>query len=635
MAYTEPTSCEAPDEASPRFEAALSAKESIIEAFVDIAQEVSTTSAFFKRALPALAKCLRCAYAEVEIRSGSTILNESWHHENSDPAFWSDTVATLMTETMAELKTQARIFEGLEVDVKVAFLCAPIGMHSRTGGGLIAVMPCRDSSEVDEYLDLLDVLCTLASSLIDTLGKNVGAESSGNAASQDEISRIRKVSEFTTETELAFAITNKLRTRDGSEQVILSRVQGTKATLLSLSGNDTIAPRSPGVKLIRSAVEECVDLGKTVVDQEQDLATGADIITGGRLHRTWRESVGGGCVASIPLFQDSKLVAVLSVRRSTSQPFNREELEELHGLVEPYATGLEMVRVARRSLLQHVKSSVGGLLGTFFGPASHGRKAAALASVLFLGWAFYGQIPYSIQAPCELVPATSRQLAAGSDGVLAASFVLPGDIVEQGDLLCEFDSSELELEKARLQGELAIFEVDRFSALDGGSPAEVELASANGRAVRANLALTEYRISASKVYATTDGIVLEGDHRSRIGDAFSKGEPLFKIAPSEGWKLEIRVPEAEIISIEQGMSGEFASHSRPEDSFEFEVSRMAPSAESLAGNNVFIVEANCDVSVDWARSGMEGFASIDAGERTPAWVLFHRAIDFARLHLWL
>jgi hypothetical protein len=615
-----------------------SARESAIEALVDFANEVSTPQAFYKLALPAIAKCMRCAYIEVEIRHGSSILNHAWSHEDSNPEFWAEKAQSLMTETMSEMSARVRVFKGRDLDVRVAFLCAPIGVHTRTGGALVAVMPCRDSSEVDDSLELLDVLCALASSLVDTIKKPSTLEGAGTgsqAASQKDTARISKVAGFATETELAFAITNKLRNRDGCDQVILSRVLGNKVNLLSMSGSDSISPRSPGVKLIRSAVEECVDLKKVVLVQEQNLDDCVGVTTGGRLHRSWRESVGGGCVASIPIFKDKAIVVVLSVRRGSSQPFSAEDLTELHSLVEPYAAGLEMVRVARRSLLQHMKSVLRDALGSMFSPGSYGRKAAIVAGLLICGWAFYGQMSYSIQAPCELVPATSRQLAVGSDGVLLGSFALPGDVVKKGELLCEFDSSELVLERDRLGGELAIIEVDRFGALNGGLPADVELAAANGRAVRARLALIEYRISASRIYATMDGVVLAGDHRSRIGDSFRKGESLFTIAPPAEWKLEILVAESEVDNVDSGMTGKFASHSRPEDSFEFAVSRVAPAADSIAGSNVFTVEATCDVSVSWARSGMAGFASIEVGTRTPIWILTHRAIDFARMHLWL
>lgn len=353
------------------------------------------------------------------------------------------------------------------------------------------------------------------------------------------------------------------------------------------------------------------------------------------MHRSWGESTGGGCVASIPLFQDEKVIAVLSIRRGSAQPFGEEDLEELRGLVEPYATGLEMVRVARRSLLQHALGSARSMIGGFLRPGSWGMKAVVAASLALCAWSVYGRISYSVSAPCELVPASSRQLAVASDGVLGAVLALPGDVVEEGELLCQFDTSELELEHARLRSELAILDVDRYRALSTGVPADVEMAEANSKSIRANLDLIQHRITAASVRATVDGVVLSGDHRNRIGDSLPKGTLLYEIAPAEGWKLEIHVPERDVGAVAVGLTGSFANHSRPEDSFDFLIERIAPSAESINGQNVFTVEAGCELPAGWARSGMEGFASIDTAERAPAWIVSHRALDFLRLHFWL
>lgn len=618
-------------------ETASPTRESAIEALVDIAQEASTPQAFLKRALPMLARILRCAYIQAELQHAGSVLDETWSHESSDPEFWASTVSSLLVDTLSEGTTVARIFEGRDVDVRVAFLCAPFGVGHRSGGAVVAVLPCRTSDEADAALEQFDVLCTLASSLLETLGSDPqGDESpSGAAASAETVAQIRKVAEFTSETELAFAITNKLRTRDGCEQVVLAAVEGRRVRLLAISGSDSIAPRSPGVKLLRAAAEECADLRRCVVDQDEELDEDSGVVRGGRLHRHWRESVGGGCVASVPLAKDGKLVAVLLVRRDSTSPFVAEELKELHDLVEPYAAGLEMVRVARRSLRQHIGASLRSGLSQTFGRGSFGRKAALLCAALGVGWALYGELPYSVQAPCELRAADARQLSCAADGVLLASHVLPGDTVHAGQVLAEFDTRELELERARLESELAILEVDRFRAMESGSPAEVEMAAANADGVRASLDLVEFRIAAASVTATSDGVILEGDLRSRVGATFTKGEPLFELAPRGSWKLEVRVHESDVDELHEEMSGEFASHSRPEEAYPFVVTRIAPAAEPAESGNVFLIEAECDLPADWARPGMAGFASIDAGERAPAWIALHRIIDYVRLNLWL
>lgn len=211
----------------------------------------------------------------------------------------------------------------------------------------------------------------------------------------------------------------------------------------------------------------------------------------------------------------------------------------------------------------------------------------------------------------------------------------PGDQVNAGDVLCRFDTAELDLEDARLRGELAMFDVDIYRSLDESNAADAGYAKVNSRAVQANLNLVRHKIKQATVLAPISGVLVAGDHRDRVGDSFSKGETLFRIASSANWRLDIRVSEEDIDEVQAGATGTFASHSRPGEHHKFEISRISPMAESRQGQNVFTVEAICIVPDDWVRPGMEGFASIDAGDRSPIWLASHRILDFLRLHLWL
>lgn len=604
-----------------------------IEALVDIAHQAPTPQVFLRRALPILAACSRCVYIRAEIPDTGTVIRESWVHPNSDPEFWSSTVQSFVTDTMLESRARAQLFEGQELDLGIAILSAPVGTGSRHGGALAVVVPCGGAEDAHGALWNLDVLCSLISTLLDSIGT---MRDEPEPAHCEEVERARKVAAFASETELAFAIVNRLRTREGCEQVALAGAKGKKIEILAISGLDEVVLRSPGVKAIRSAMLECADLRMPVIDQDHAPHTSHEVSTGGRLHRRWRESGGGGCVASIPLFDEEQLLAVLSVRRNSSTPFQEQDLQELHALVEPYAASLELIRAARRSLPKHAWHSAGSALRALGGPGSWSRKAAVLLLVLGLGWCFWGSLPYSINAPCVLVPTESRHVAAGFDGVLKATGgFLPGDRVQAGDVLCEFEVTDLRLEAARLEAELAIIEVDLHRALGDGMAAEAELARARSGAVQAELNLIRHQLERSRVVAATGGVVLEGDLRDRIGDSFSKGEVLFLIAPGNEWKVEISVPEADIVEVETGSSGVFASHSRPEDRHDLEIVRVTPAAEYRDGRNVFVAEATCDLPDTWARSGMAGFASIDAGGRSPIWIATHRLVDFVRLHFWL
>ena len=330
-----------------------------------------------------------------------------------------------------------------------------------------------------------------------------------------------------------------------------------------------------------------------------------------------------------------KMVAVLALQRSGRAPFSAEDLGELREQVEPYAAGLEMVRVARRSLGTHLRNSAGAFTRRLIRRGSWGRKAL-VAGIAALGfWSVNGALPYSITAPCALVPMEGRHVATAVDGVLLRTNFIPGDRVRAGEVLCEFDKTSLELEAARLRSELAVNEVEIYRALDKSLADEAGMARASSEAIQANLDFVTHKLQNLSVLAPVDGVILEGDLRDRIGDVFSKGETLFRIASFDKWKLEIRVPERDVAMVHAETAGTFASHSRPGEAHELEVLRLSPAAENVDGANFFIAEARCDVPDTWVRSGMEGFASLDVGERSPAWIAGHRLLNFMRMHFWL
>lgn len=609
----------------------ISSLEAAIEALVDIAHEASNFSSFYRAALPVISSCLHFTFVEVELRNAGLIVQEQHSRDSIDPDFWKEITQESLAEAIAEPETRLRVFVGREVQASVALITAPIGNQGRRGGVLAAIVPLHNREQLNKILEEVDVLCTLVSSLAD-FAHNSPEEVRDETL--EELSRTRKVAAFSSETELSYAITNKLRTREGCVQVALASTGGADLKLLSVSGLDDIAHRSPGIKMLRSAMQECVDLGSPVVDQEEGLEL-EGVATGGRLHRQWRISVGDACVASLPLYAEGQLVAVLSLQRVKKTPFGQEDLDSIREQVEPYAAGLEMVRVARRSLGAHLRHATWSAMKACVAPGRWGRKALVVLSLALGSWSIWGSLPYSISAPCALKPMAGRHIAAASDGVLDAVHVQPGDRVETGQLLCEFDTIELELEASRLSGQLATQEVELYRAMGEGSVAEASLARARRKAVQANLDFVLHRIRSARVVAVADGVILEGDHGSRIGDAFSKGETLFRIAESNEWKLEIHVPERDIDQLKIGAMGHFASHSRPGEHRELEILRLAPTAEQFEGRNVFTAEASCVIPDEWVRAGMEGFASIESGERSPAWHVGHRLVDFMRMNLWL
>lgn len=606
-----------------------------IEGLVDLARRCRSPQEFFKQSLSVLGPAMNFIYAELEVQQAATVTRQTFCIGDNQ-AFWEPTVDSLLTEAIASPGFQARLFRGVKVDLQLAMLTVPLcqGQLS-TRGALVAVVPCADRAGAQTALTRLASMSTLMSTLSTALGGSHGGPSPAPALDVETASALARSAQYTSQEELAYALTNKLRTRNGCDQVCLAMVRGNHVRLLSISGLDDINHRSPGVKHIIHAMEECLDFGKPVVQQSGPEIQDPDIITGGRLHLAWHQSASGAPVASIPLMLDDHCIAIMSVRRSKTATFAPEDLAELRGMIEHYAPALQTIGQANQSLMRHVRRSMAGFWQGTLVHASWTRRAALACVSAFVLWVCFGTMQYEVVVHGSVVPAETRQVAAPADGVLRVASLIPGDFVHAGDVLCQFDTIELELELERQRGEFAMLRVDELQAMAGGTPAEERLARAHQQAVQASIDLLELRVAQSVVRAPVDGVILEGDLGRRIGDVFTKGDPLFELSTNAGWKLELEIPESVVSEFKVGQQGRFASHSRPEDTHELEIVHLHPSAERRGLHNVFLAEATSNVQAEWMRSGVEGLAKIEAGERSPLWVAFHRITDYIRLHLWL
>lgn len=605
--------------------------ENVVSEIMDAAEEESSPQPFLRRTLGIIGRGLRMVYAEIEVTHSATVIHESYADETVDPDFWRPTVQTLLTDTLVEPRPHARLFRGRADNVKITLLSTPIRTRERMSGALAAVAPCTGREQAEELIDRLTALTTLVCELLDGLGK----ETAPAELSSDGASSVKRVANFTSETELAFAITNRLRSREGCEMVALAAVHGHAVKILSVSGQDQFVAKSPGIRAMLMAMEECVDLRKYAVHQAGASIDHEELVFGPPLHREWHVIAGNTPVASIPLLLEDKCVAVLCVRRQPGAGFTISDLDEYRELVEPYAAGLEMVRRASRKLIPHALHSCRESMRSLFSRGAWPRKAAWLGSLLLAGWFFFGSANYELTVPCSISPANKTTIAVPFDSVLRASNFSPGATIAKGDILCELDTADLKLELIRLESEYEILKVEESRALAEDSPADLRLSRANQRGIQASINLMNAKIAQSSIRAPRAGTLLTGDLRDRIGGSISKGEVLFEIASEDSWNLELRVPESEVVHVREGQVGKFASLSRPDITHALKILSLNPTAEQKGGQNVFMAEASAEIQEEWMRSGMEGMAKIGVGTRSPCWLALHGAVDYMRLQFWL
>ncbi len=602
----------------------------------EIAAQAASRARFLRESLRALATAFGAPHALLYSQFQMDVVEESFTAEGSDPSFWKPALDGILTGTMSSGGSIGRLFRARDSGLLLAGLAAPLRDASAESVGAIAlVVPCGGVSVARQLQALLESCAHLVScySLRFERKESRLDPMSAMRAAMD----LGRVAGFSSLRELAFAITNNLRNVASVDQTALGIARGPRVEVLSLSGYDEVKVQSEGVRTLTSAMEECLDAGVPIVWQragEGDWSKD-DGRADWKLHRRWSETAGNSAVASFPIGPVAGATVIVSVRRE-SGAFSREELDVMRRTVEPYVGAFGLVDRASRSLPTHARDAARDSIGWLRAPSHQLRRAVAVTGLLVFLWICFGHIPYTISAPTLVVPAEVQQLGAPFEGTLESAGAVAGDVVQKGAVLARFRTGELLLDRDRLQAELQVQKYAAGQAMaQNGSPVEVRLAQAQQQLLESQLALVDQRIEAATLRAPFDGIVVSGDLRTRIGQAFPLGEPLFQVAPEGRWKLHLQVPEQAVDDVVVGQTGTFATDARPDQPEAFEIHRVSPGSEVSNGQNVYVAEADVEIAAPWMRPGMDGIGKIAAGDKAMWWVLLHRLTDWLRLNFWL
>lgn len=590
-----------------------------------------TQATFLEEALDCVAEEFESPRATAELRFPSRVIKKDCLRGEADPEFWTEAVQSMLTSCLVEGTPQARLFKHTSKRLDIALLSAPIvGTKGTLHGALALVAPCHNEGEARESLALLGPICSLIAFISEEIASGRGAPS----ASAEQNETLKKAAAYTSRTELAFAVTNTLRNKTGCDQIGLSLVRGKQIEILSISGLDEVRGRSPGVLQMRAAMEECRDAGVAIafpkVDGETKLGA-----RNWRLHAQWSGATTGSCVASVPLKVEDRLAGVLSLRRSSRDPFDVELLEECRKLVEPYLAAVDLIDRAHQGLLPHARRSLATSLRNWLRPGAWFKKTMVAMGCVFALWFAFGSVQYQLTVPCQLSPIQARHIASPFEGVLWEAHHAAGDMVEEGEILATLDTRSLVLEQEQLKADLRSLRIEESRALSTGTAVDLQLARANQAQVLASLAIIEAKITQSVIRAPFAGMVVSGDLRDREGQVVTKGEPLFQLAKGEGWRLELYVPQADADELDLNQTGEFSSQARPDLTHAMRLSRLSATAELHEGRNVYVAHATTEIDSEWVRSGMAGIAKVDIGQRRVWWVVLHRFMDSARLLFWL
>ena len=265
-----------------------------------------------------------------------------------------------------------------------------------------------------------------------------------------------KIAGHSSPREFAYSIVNALANQFGAEQVAFGSTSGQRIQLLAISGLTDFKPSSPGVAMMTQAMEECLDFGSLIACP---VPVGIDLITL-PIHRRWSTEAGAASVCSVPLSDSEGVSAVVSLRRTATRPFTKEELSSLTRTLQPYGHALRMLDRATRPLQQQMKFAAKESLQKSFAAGSTGRLGLVGGLMLVGLWLVFGSLTYRPICTARVVAENMVQMTAPTNAKLLKSYVQPGQEVQAGQLLAEFDTTETTLQLQSLEREIASAEVE-------------------------------------------------------------------------------------------------------------------------------------------------------------------------------
>lgn len=626
-----------------------------------IVSTATSDSQIWNELLKLIADQWDAPYAVVRVVTQRGMVQEETQQQGLTVASWRMCVIPELTYAVSTGNDRSQTFKDGGSGIEISIHTVPVTDQGGRPCGAIAIATDAVSDAIcdatRQQLSLLVGLCSQAGWDPDlplpitrrVHGSSDEAESPSTSPSPDksssfepnnEVADIEQAtreaaiaSRFSSIDELAFNVVNSIKTRFNCVEVGFGLVTGRRIRLLAISGLDAVYRKTPGAMRISQAMEECLDHGSMVYAQDAPIELENGEALHLPIHQRLRSMTKGSNCVSLILGSPSSPAAVLTLRRPAEFQFQGKELQDLQAQFNTIAEAIAVLQVARRGLLSHIgdalRRGVAKLLQT-----SHVRGITitlflfACIGLLIRNW------DHSIYLEARFSSPKGRIYSAPIDGRIDNVFVVPGQHVEEGTLLFEISTSELQRELDELRNQARQHRVRMVNALsdydsDAAAAAKLLLDADN-----LSINKLESRIRSAKVYAENAGVLVRGEGHLRIGERIPYGEAICQVAPDAGCEIQLRLEDDQAGDVQIGMPGWFAAKGEPDQKLPIEIVRIERQAAVEDGRNLVSAWAKLDETVKSLPLGAEGYARIETGQKPGWWILLHKPLRKLRWYLW-
>ncbi|MFN4088238.1 MAG: efflux RND transporter periplasmic adaptor subunit [Alphaproteobacteria bacterium] len=442
----------------------------------------------------------------------------------------------------------------------------------------------------------------------------------------------------------AGAVVNELALELSCSRVSIGFVRRHRCQVTTLSNTARFAERTNLLDRIGQAMDEAIDQEATIVypapasaaARTKDLAATGHVAAGhvAQAHAALARGYGADGILTVPVFVGDEPIGAVTFERDGGRHFSTEEWALCDVAATVALRLLRERRAASRPLLAVASTAVGEQTRRLLGPAYLGRKMALLTAVALATAAWFVTDTYQVRAPAVLEGAVQRSIVAPFDGYVFEEFHRAGAVVESGTVLARLDDRDLALERLRWRAQARQQAAERDRAIAGRDRAAVNIIALRIEQAEAQVALHDAQIERARILAPFDGLIVEGDLSQQVGAAVRKGDPLFKIAPLDAYRLIVHVDETQIADVREGQEGRLLLAAVADRQLPLVVERVTPVALPREGRTTFRVDARLVGPTERLRPGMEGVARIDVDERRVVWIWTRTLVDWLRQAAW-
>ena len=426
------------------------------------------------------------------------------------------------------------------------------------------------------------------------------------------------------------AAATELADKTGCERVSIGFLKDNNCRIEAISHSAELVRKMNLTQSIAGVMDEACDQGRQLHYPDKEPTSAVVLIR----HQELAQQAGVKTILTIPLFVEDEIVGAIVFERIDATGFNEEEISLCGSIGALLSPALHDKRTIDRSVLGIMLDVTEKQLKKLIAPEHYVSKFLLALAAIFVLVIVMVEGEHRIKANAVLEGKIQRSLVAPFDSYIAEAMARAGDHVAKGQVLAKLDDKDLQLERLSSLGEYGQLKKQYDEAMAVRERAKVNIISAQLEQVKAELDRIDDKLLRTRIEAPFNGLVIQGDLSQKLGNAVTRGEQLYVLAPLNQYRVILQVNERDIQYLETGMSGQLVLASLPEQKFQVVVERITPVSESKEGQNYFRVESSLEKNWPQLRPGMEGVAKVDAGTAPLIWIWTHDIVDWIKIALW-